>query len=122
MRQQSPLGASGEDLCHPHAFICASQTEEQSWASLVSSIFSCASVLPRGSLRLGAGALGEAVTGWEGWLGSLGSEHPVGLFQEKLEKTPQNQGEGPAGLLQSLLALFFMMLFISCRSLFVLFL
>lgn len=39
---------------------------------------------------MGAGALGEAVTGWEGWLGSLGSEHPVGLFQEKLKKKKTN--------------------------------
>lgn len=28
---------------------------------------------------------GEAVTSWEGWLGSLGSKHPLGLFQEKLD-------------------------------------
>lgn len=35
---------------------------------------------------------GKAVKSWEGWLGSLSSKSPLGLFQEKLN-LPWSRGK-----------------------------
>lgn len=68
-----------------------------------------------------AGALGEGCEELGGMAGEPEQQESLGTLSGKAEPALE-QGKSLAGLLQSLPVLFFMMLFISCRSLFVPFL